>query len=341
MRGATRQHGSLTARRSVVLDAQDQRMQLALALHCRAANWPAVRLENSQDGGEGVIMEVSLCLLTMEEDEVADAGGFPLILNNPDDEHLLVTEERFHSPLDVTAVTTTTTTGDGDENGDGGDVVPVARRVLGKEGVVQFRIDTSELRQTTRYCFRHEETGAELQIRVSPQRSSLSESEAADRESDREVVDMTAGDHMVEEQFSEDELSNEYENDGFLVGDDHEAEEDDDDDDVCCLCHDGGEMIVCDGGDNLAGCGNYYHIVCIHREEIPPGDWVCEGCANEFGLTNVGIEGHEFPAPDQQQQDNGSSSPRDKSRRKRRQSNATAQSSSSRRRRRRPWWCTL
>jgi hypothetical protein len=27
---------------------------------------------------------------------------------------------------------------------------------------------------------------------------------------------------------------------------------------------------------------------------VPPGDWICKGCSHQFGLTNVGIEGHEF-----------------------------------------------
>jgi PHD-finger len=74
----------------------------------------------------------------------------------------------------------------------------------------------------------------------------------------------------------------------------------DEDDDVCEICHDGGHMIVCDGGDHV-GCGALFHLECIQRPEVPPGDWICQNCANGNGDAigingKVGIEGYEFPS---------------------------------------------
>jgi GTPase len=90
----------------------------------------------------------------MEEDEAGD-GGFPLIVDNEDDEHLLTKEERFYSSVEVTGIM---------KQQAGAEIVnvPVARRTLGSEGMVQFEIDTSaaELRNVTSFCFRHTETGA-------------------------------------------------------------------------------------------------------------------------------------------------------------------------------------
>jgi len=236
---------------------------------------------------------------------VEDGQGFPIVvLHNGDDEHLMVQgEERFCSPVDVTAVV------------HDGAPVPVARRVMGQEGVVLFRIDISaaELRQASRYCFRHEETGAELQITVPHSFAAAKDDNYDDEEHYPE--NMTSNDHMVEEQFSEDDDSemNEFEEDGFVVGDDEH-----DDDDVCCLCHDGGELIVCDGGDFLKGCGCYFHIKCVTRKEIPPGDWVCQGCANAIGLEDVGIEGHEFPLSTHDDEQHSDASPVQEERRRKR-----------------------
>jgi RecJ-like exonuclease len=96
----------------------------------------------------------------------------------------------------------------------------------------------------------------------------------------------------------------EFEDDGFVVMEadeeedyenDYESEDETNDEEgVCCLCQDGGYLIVCDGGDNLEGCGRNFHLRCINRNAVPPGDWVCQTCASSF-KPNVGIEGHEFP----------------------------------------------
>jgi len=78
--------GGWLFRRSIVLDAEDQRMQLALGIWCDAAS-TAIHYSHSEQ-----TLRVSLCLLTMEEDEVTD-GGFPRVVHEDDEddnEHLLV-----------------------------------------------------------------------------------------------------------------------------------------------------------------------------------------------------------------------------------------------------------
>jgi hypothetical protein len=73
-----------------------------------------------------------------------------------------------------------------------------------------------------------------------------------------------------------------------------DTDDDDDDDGECQICNKGGDMvIVCDGGDHQNGCGNCYHILCIGRTVVPPGDWICMACSKGVGF-DVGIEGHEF-----------------------------------------------
>jgi hypothetical protein len=74
----------------------------------------------------------------------------------------------------------------------------------------------------------------------------------------------------------------EYEDNGFVITEEHEEEDNNSDEenhveeDVCCLCQDGGELIVCDGGDNLEGCGRNFHLECDDRDVVPPGGWVCQ-----------------------------------------------------------------
>ena len=75
--------------------------------------------------------------------------------------------------------------------------------------------------------------------------------------------------------------------------DDTDDDDDDDDDGECQICNKGGDLIVCDGGDHLNGCGSSYHILCIGRTVVPPGDWICMACSKGVGF-DVGIEGHEF-----------------------------------------------
>ncbi|KAL7458221.1 hypothetical protein ACHAWC_010361 [Mediolabrus comicus] len=64
------------------------------------------------------------------------------------------------------------------------------------------------------------------------------------------------------------------------------------DTDMCGICQEGGELLICDGGDKGGGCGKAFHIECIGRA-LPQGDWICKSCAKEFGY-KVGAEGFEW-----------------------------------------------
>jgi RecJ-like exonuclease len=108
-----------------------------------------------------------------------------------------------------------------------------------------------------------------------------------------------------EDQQDEDESEDEFEDDDFVVDDthqdayeeeeyDHDNEEEEEEHDDCCLCGDGGELIICDGGDAMEGCGKSFHTLCIGRQTVPEGDWICQTCASTIDIV-VGIQGHEFP----------------------------------------------
>jgi hypothetical protein len=62
---------------------------------------------------------------------------------------------------------------------------------------------------------------------------------------------------------------------------------------MCEICQEGGELLICDGGDNGGGCGEAFHIECLGRALTPQGDWICKSCAKEFGY-KVGVEGFEW-----------------------------------------------
>jgi hypothetical protein len=147
------------------------------------------------------------------------------------------------------------------------------------------------------FCFRHTETGAELHMSIPWGAASADDSNERETLNDSAAAVDTMGytDHFVEEQDHEDSGPDEFEDDGFIVGeDDDDADDDVDDDELCCICRDGGSLIICDGGDVVPGCGCNFHIGCIKRDVIPPGDWICKGCATNFGIDDVGVEGHEF-----------------------------------------------
>ena len=82
----------------------------------------------------------------------------------------------------------------------------------------------------------------------------------------------------------------EDDDDGFLVDDD----DDEIHDDECHICKDGGDLMVCDGGRHMDGCGRSYHGPCVGRSTIPQGDWVCSECARSGGIHVDGNKGHEF-----------------------------------------------
>ena len=271
-------NNKLAARRSIVLDAQDQRMQLALAL------------QSDPVYSEGKI-SLELCILHMEEDEATDGDGFPIVLREDDDEHLICRDDdRIQGCVDVTSKSAVS----------GGVEVPVSRRGIGDGGSVSFDIDADSLRDAALLRFRHEETGAVLEIKLPLSNESKDCVPSVDEEDS--VDEHVKGANLEDDDNDEEEAHlDEFEDDGFIVGDNsvdgsaHNSESDAEDTDECNICHDGGELMICDGGDEMAGCENSFHTGCVGRMIVPEGDWVCQSCANAFGM-DVGLEGHEFKA---------------------------------------------
>jgi hypothetical protein len=362
-------------RRNIVLDDTDQRYQLSMGLtkcsYSNTANTNAHATSAKTDGGDynknkkkGIqqygVLDIELCLLTMEEDEVDDSG-FPIFINEGDDDEALIctTDDRVHSCIEAVArvvslsdIKDGTAANNSNDNEDEDEANPfkstagdsaspkvqelsLSRGMIGRDGAVRFRIDLSKALlqegssssssgdddynnngnelQVIKLKFRHVDTGAVLELRLP---SSKIDAAADGNESNAEIefcgtskpkkAAKNDGSRYLLNDEDDDEDSNEpnvYEEDGFVVhGDVDSSEEEeevhhssDDDEGECQVCKKGGDLIVCDGGDDHeSGCGNVYHIQCINREVIPPGDWICQTCANGVGLTNVGIEGHEY-----------------------------------------------
>jgi len=167
--------------------------------------------------------------------------------------------------------------------------------------------------QVVKLRFSHADTGAVLELRVPSKNDVTNEMEddgeieycgkkpsaAVKNDGSRFLLD----DHDEDE---DDDEPNEYEDDGFVVNgsqsEDESSSDDDDDDGECQICKNGGDLIICDGGDEEGGCGNMYHLSCIGRSVVPPGDWICKKCANENGM-NVGIEGHEYKVEGSDEED--------------------------------------
>ncbi|RAL42353.1 hypothetical protein DM860_012136 [Cuscuta australis] len=59
---------------------------------------------------------------------------------------------------------------------------------------------------------------------------------------------------------------------------------------ICSVCHDGGELLLCDK------CPSAFHTGCLGLEEVPPGDWFCASCC--CGICHQGgfheNENHQF-----------------------------------------------
>ena len=361
---------SIMIRRNIVLDDTDQRYQLSMGLTKCSYSYSTVNTKNanaasakSQDGSvenennkRGIqqhygVLDIELCLLTMEEDEVDDSG-FPTFINEGDDDEALIctADDKVHTCIeavarvvslsDINDAAANNNNNEDDEATDpfkstaGGDSaspkvreLSLSRGMIGRDGAVRFRIDLSKalqeergrdddngtaLLQVVKLKFRHVDTGAVLELRLpSSKIGATADGNGSDAEiefcgTSKPKVAKNDGSRYLLNDEDDEEDSNEpnaYEEDGFVVHgevDSSEEEEehnssDDDDEGECQVCKKGGDLIVCDGGDDReSGCGNVYHIQCIDRDVIPPGDWICQACANGVGLTNVGIEGHEY-----------------------------------------------
>jgi hypothetical protein len=158
--------------------------------------------------------------------------------------------------------------------------------------------------QVVKLIFRHVDSGAVLELRL-PSRNDI---DGIIQECDEGLefcVNKPGGDRapkdkngpsryllddLEEEDEDDNDEPNQYEEDSFLVhgsqnSDDEEEfdsvgeqnddfisdNDDENNDDECQICKNGGELIVCDGGDHPGGCGRSYHVHCIDRTMIPPG----------------------------------------------------------------------
>jgi len=287
---------TVKVRRNIMLDEDDQRMQVAMGLY-----QPPVQLAN------GIIL--SLCLLTMEEDEASDSG-FPAIVTNMEDQHFICTgESKFRQSLLLVEMTK-----------EDGSVAPVARvspEVM-PPGMVEFQFDASTCtfhEEAMALRFKHEDTGAVLEIDLSLLKRGagggsflpLQERQGRQQQGQkgaiarqRNCVVMDDAYHEEEEEEEGEDLD-EFEEDGFLVGDDTSDVEgnfsgDEEENDLCSICRDGGDLMICDGGREMEGCGKSFHIECVDRESVPEGDWVCSPCARSGGIQVEGNIGHEFLA---------------------------------------------
>eukprot|EP00571_Detonula_confervacea_P017463 CAMPEP_0172303694 /NCGR_PEP_ID=MMETSP1058-20130122/5205_1 /TAXON_ID=83371 /ORGANISM="Detonula confervacea, Strain CCMP 353" /LENGTH=1050 /DNA_ID=CAMNT_0013014627 /DNA_START=83 /DNA_END=3235 /DNA_ORIENTATION=+ len=359
---------SIMIRRNVVLDDCDQRYQLSLGLTKCTYSHNSKNMKSNNNNNKAAatsvgihydhrgILDIELCLLTMEEDEVDDSG-FPTFVNDGDDDEALIctSNDRIHSCIESSVRVVPLSElekGKGKSNAvfgramnEGGDGEPssvrevsLSRGMIGRDGAVRFRIDLNKALeedakmsqesgndddgkerdaslQVVKLRFRHVDTGAILELRLPSKVSdtdekisdeviefcSVSKPAEAKNDASRYLLD---GHDDDEEDHDE---PNEYEEDGFLVhgsqgsdeeefdshGEGHDDDDDDDDDGECQICNNGGDLIVCDGGDQQGGCGLAYHVHCIGRSMIPPGDWICNLCAKGIGM-DVGIEGHEY-----------------------------------------------
>lgn len=52
------------------------------------------------------------------------------------------------------------------------------------------------------------------------------------------------------------------------------------DGDLCGVCKEPGQLLICDG------CERAFHLQCIGLSTIPAGDWFCQDCAVQKGLTS-------------------------------------------------------
>jgi len=209
--------------------------------------------------------------------------------------------------------------------------VTLTRGMIGRDGGVRFRIDLKKALdgaasnggidgggdggddlRIVKLRFRHADTGAVLELRLPSQSDTNGMRQGGENDEEIEfggvakpVASRNDASRYLLNDHDDDEDEhhemNEYEEDDFLVNGTQDSEEElnshdedeDDEDGACKICGNGGDLIVCDGGDHEGGCGDAYHVHCIGRSMVPPGDWICMKCANGLEM-DVGIEGHEY-----------------------------------------------
>ena len=166
--------------------------------------------------------------------------------------------------------------------------------------------------RVVKLVFRHADTGAVLELRLPPEgaddvpRGGGGDAEVEFGGAGKPAAARDdASRYLLDDHVSDDEHDglDDYEEDGFLVNESHFSEgetdsggdedeaadrpqfseeemdtlgeeegEEEEEDGVCQICNNGGDLIVCDGGDHEGGCGDAYHVHCIGRSAIPPGE---------------------------------------------------------------------
>jgi len=319
-------------RRNIVMDDSDQRYQLSMGLtKCSYSTTNnsnrkyAAKANNGKHSGNDNgciqygVLDIELCLLTMEEDEVDDSG-FPVFVNEGDDDEALIctANDKIHICIEAAArvislseienvdkdgklnIMSRANEGDGNSSPQVREL-PLSRGMIGTDGAVRFRIDLNKALkegsgdddgsnsadlQLVKLRFVHVDTGAVLELRL-PSKIAT-EGEGIDGEiefcgTSKQSAAMNdascylLNDHDEGNEDDNDE-PNKYQEDGFVVHGSQDSSdnkfdyEEDDDDGECQICKNGGDLIVCDGGDHDGGCGHMYHIHCIDRSTIPPGE---------------------------------------------------------------------
>ena len=202
-------------RRNIVLDDSDQRYQLSLGLtkctysndghrHDKASTSHDKQRPAGVAAVAGGVLDVELCLLSMEEDEVDDSGFPAFVQDGDDDEALICTGgDRVHTCIEASArvVPASAPPSKNDaqapapfgatlvasEKENVAHDVPLSRGMIGPDGAARFRIDLKKalddnlaLNETAggrggdasarfrivKLRFRHAETGAALELRL-------------------------------------------------------------------------------------------------------------------------------------------------------------------------------
>ena len=274
-------------RRNIVMDDCDQRYQLSLGMtkcvySCTA--WSKV-------------IDLELCLIAMEEDEAET--GFPIMITEGHDDEALICagNDRVHTCIQSSALFIPSLEetekkdflGTSSNEQDKLKEVTLSRGMISRDGNVRFRIDVKKVLDNAikdqaqqldmvKLRFSHLDTGAVLELRLPTQ--DTKSADTIDCNIDFGSDDTTMAVKSDSSRFlldndndEEDQGPNEYEDDGFVVDDSNEESGDDEEEfDECEICHNGGDLLVCDGGDFEGGCGKAYHLECINREAVPPGE---------------------------------------------------------------------
>jgi len=292
---------SVIVSRTVAMDSDDQCMRLALAVY-----GPIIGRPDEKECT--TTFRISLCLLHIHEDEAEEGIPF-LVGRQTDEEHLISQVTQLSSHVDLSRM------------GANEQMRPLGRRKLRCDGTLDLSVSFESRKDETTIMLHHGVTGLHLLLEIFKNGTPRC-SNAMSNNNNVSTNLGTAGNGLVENLNVEEQSggsgcgddddddssddnefvygvglsdTGEYENDGFVV---HDADDDDDamSHDECCLCGNGGELLVCDGGDHGTGCRKGFHVACVGLDAVPEGDWICSACAEGLGHETRGIMGYEYPS---------------------------------------------